>query len=436
MNNSAKELFQLAENYLPGGICATARANDAFGHPFYVSKGNGSCIYDLEGNEYIDMCISHGASLLGHNHPIIKEAVNKALDLGIICAYENEYNSALAELIAEIIPCAEMVRYAGSGTETVMHALRLVRAATGREKIIKFEGHFHGYSDSLFYSSAPPLNKAGSKSKPSPFAQSSGMPKSLIHNIIIIPFNDPEVLEKTFSEHGREVATLILEPVNYDAGCIVPKPGFLRLCRELCDEYGVLLFFDEVLTAFRFALGGAQEYFGVIPDIAVLGKALGGGMPISAVVGKQDVMMHLRPVGESEMSGTYLSHSTAVLAAIAALGEYGKEDFYKNLSKLSDYFYSGFQTIIDHCGVPVILQHMGSRFGMYFGLTKGVANYREAALQNISMEHVFIAECAKRGVYFHVSPHHGFSAMHTENDLAKVLDAIELAMEQVKRSIT
>ncbi len=245
-----------------------------------------------------------------------------------------------------------MSRFAGSGTETIMHGLRLARAATGREKIIKFEGHFHGYSDDIFISSAPPIDQAGLPSSPQPYLQSAGTPTQARELVIIVPFNDPAALEKAFAKRGHEAAALILEPINYDSGCILPQPGFIQLCRQLCDRYNVILFFDEVLTAFRVALGGAQELYGVTPDMCVLGKAIGAGMPISALAGKQEIMQNLRPQGQSEMSGTYLAHLTAVLSAQAAIDVYAQPNFYSQLEKLCKRFYSGFQTIIDSSGVP------------------------------------------------------------------------------------
>jgi len=432
MTKPARNLYEIARQYLPGGVSASARTNVAIGHPFYVTRGDGSKVYDVDGREYIDMSMSHGASLLGHNSPKVRQAVLKALELGLVCSYETEYHSALAKRITEIVPCAEMIRFAGSGTETIMHALRLARTATGREKIIKFEGHFHGYSDHLFFSCAPSIENAGPPSTPIAYPQSAGIPKILADLIIIVPFNDPAALEAVFDEHGHEVATLILEPVNYDSGCIIPTSGFINLCRELCDQYGVLLFFDEVLTAFRIALGGAQEYFGVTPDLCVLGKALGGGMPISAIAGRHDIMMHLRPVGKSEHSGTFLAHLTAVMAALAALEEYSRKDFYERLNKLGKRFYDGFQEIINQSDVPVRLQYVGPRFGLFFGITEEVTNYRKACAQNLTMMHKFIADCITNGVYFHVSPHHGFSAAHTEVDIDRCLDVIEIALTNIR----
>jgi glutamate-1-semialdehyde 2,1-aminomutase len=432
--SSVEELYSFARGYLPGGVSASARANEAIGHPFYVTRGDGPRIYDLDGREYVDMCMSHGASLLGHNHPKIKEAVARALELGIVCSGETEYHSALAKKVTELVPCAEMARFAGSGSETIMHALRLARTFTRREKIIKFEGHFHGFSDHVYYSAAPPLDEAGPPATPIPYPESSGMPTSLKDLVVVVPFNDPVALEAAFAKHGHEVAMLIMEPINYDSGCIVPRPGFAQLCRDLCDRHGALLFFDEILTAFRMAPGGAQEYLGIVPDLCVLGKAFGGGMPISSFAGKREIMMHVRPVGRSAHSGTYMSHLTVVMAALAALEEYSHPGFYEHLESIGQRFYTGVQEIIDRSGVPVRLQHVGPRFGMYFGLRSEVTNYREAAQQNHAMLLTFIAGCIDRGVYVHVSPHHGFSAAHTQADIDRALDAIEGAMADVKQA--
>ena len=429
-------LYNFAKLYLPGGVSASARANRALGHPLYIAHGDGAKIYDINGREYIDVCMSHGASLIGHNHPLIKAAVTRALELGIICAYETEYHSALAKHITEMVPCAEMVRFAGSGTETIIHALRLTRTAPRREKVIKFEGHFHGYSDDLNYSVTPPLNEMDTTQDLLPYPQSTGMAKTLADKLIVVPFNDFDALEKVFIEQGQEIATLIMEPINYDAGCIIPKPGFLQHCRDLCDKHNVLLFFDEVLTAFRLSAGGAQSYLNVLPDLCVLGKAFGGGMPISAIAGKREVMMHFRPEGESEHSGTYLSHLTTVLAAQKALEIYSEPNFYDRLTRTGNKFYTGFQQIINRSGLSVRLQYAGPRFGIYFGITNEVTNYREAARQNQEMLLTFIKGCIKRGIYFHVSPHHGFSSAHTDSDLDRSLHGIEGAITDVKETFS
>lgn len=434
LTSSTQKLFETACEVLPGGVSASARRNASLNHPFYVSRGDGPLVYDLDGNPYVDMCCSHGASFLGHNHPSIKMAVQRALELGIVCSAETEYQVKLALQLRTLVPCAEMSRFSSSGTETMMHGLRLARAATGRQKFIKFEGHFHGYSDGLNFSSAPPLEKAGPYDAPIPFPQSAGIPNTARADVIVVPFNDFTALESVFDAHGSECAALIMEPINYDSGCILPEVGFIERCRELCDTYRTILFFDEVLTAFRTAPGCAQEALGVVPDLAVLGKAFGGGMPISALVGKRWVMNHLRPQGESEMSGTYLSHLTATLAASAALDQYATPGFYDTMSVRCERFYNGFQNLIDRSGLAVRLQHCGARFGVYFGLEpdKPVVQYRAAARHNLGQLLTFARGCVKRGTYLHISAHHGFSFVHTDAELDRALEAIEGALNDVK----
>lgn len=433
MTTRAEVLYATASQYLPGGVCASARANAAIGRPFYVSRGDGALLYDLDGKPYIDMCTSHGASLLGHNHPAIKAAVQSALDIGILCANETAEPARLARRICDLVPCAEMVRFAGSGTETVMHGLRLARTATGRTRFIKFEGHFHGYADALNFSVMPPLDQAGPASAPRAYPESAGMPADAGVELILVPFNDPAALEAAFVAHGPTVAALLMEPINYDQGCIVPLPGFAQLCRDLCDRHGALLFFDEVLTACRMAPGGAQQYLGVAPDLCVLGKAFGGGMPISALAGRRSVMRHLKPLGSSQMSGTYLAHPTGVAAALAALEVYSAPGYYERLEALCAHFYAGFEALIRDSGVVLRLQHLGPRFGLYFGVHEPVTHYRQAAMKDHAAEMCFIRGCFERGVFFQPSAHHGFSSAHTITQLDEVLRVVEGALADVRR---
>lgn len=432
MTTRAELHYAAASQYLPGGVCAAARANAAIGRPFYVSRGDGALLFDLDGKPYIDMCTSHGASLLGHNHPAIKAAVQSALDIGILCANETELAARLAARLRDLVPCAEMARFAGSGTETVMHGLRLARAATGRTKFIKFEGHFHGYADALNFSVMPPLDEAGPAGAPRLYAESAGMPAGAGADLILVPFNDEAALRAAFAAHGDSVAALLMEPVNYDQGCIAPLPGFAALCRSLCDRHGALLFFDEVLTAFRMAPGGAQQHLGVTPDLCVLGKAFGAGMPISALVGRRAVMRHLRPLGRSQMSGTYLAHPTALAAALAALEIYASPGFYEQLMARSDAFCAGIERLVRASGVVMRLQHLGPRFGLYFGIDTPVTNYRQAARRDLAAELCFIRGCFARGVFFQPSAHHGFSAVHTPAQLDAVLQAVEGALQDVR----
>jgi glutamate-1-semialdehyde 2,1-aminomutase len=430
--NSAERLHARARQVLPGGVTATARANPALGHPMYVARGEGPYVFDLDGRRYVDFCTSHGASLLGHGHPRVTEAVAQALALGVVCAAETEHSVRLAEQLREAVPCAEMVRFAGSGTEAMMHGLRLARAATGRRRIVKFEGHFHGYSDALNFSVMPPVAEAGPARAPTPYAESAGMAARDADDLVLLPFNDAAALEEAFARGGDSIAALLVEPVNYDQGCVLPAPGFLEACRRLCSEHGALLFFDEVLTAFRFELGGAQTRYRVTPDLCVLGKALGGGMPISALAGRSDVMRHLKPEGSSQMSGTFLAHLTGVLAAGAAVREYATPGFYDTMLARCERFYGGLQQAIDASGVTVRLQHLGPRFGLYFGVAGPVGDYRQAARRDLAQEWRFIAACHRRGVFLQPSAHHGFSAVHDDAVLQQALEAMGDALRELR----
>lgn len=435
----SQQLYERARRCEPGGASASARMNQALGLPLYVARGDGARIYDVDGNEYIDFCISHGASILGHNHPAIKEAVQRALEMGILCSYETEYHVALAEKIVKMVPGAEMVRFSGSGTETIMHTLRLAREFTGKDKIIKFEGHFHGYDDYIYWSTRPPLDEVGPPEAPLAYPQSGGIPEGLRDYIIVIPFNDPAVLERTITNHKDDVAALIMEPINYDAGCITPQPGFMEQIGELTAQNNILLIFDEVLTAFRMAPGGAQEYLGVVPDLAVLGKATGGGMPLSAITGKREVMTHVRPLGNAEHSGTYMGHLIPVMGSLACLNELSRPGVYEHLHALGEHFYADLWEIIRHTGVRARLQYIGPRFFIYFGLDpdEEVINYRMAARHDPAMALQFTREVMKRSVYFHdyggKVAHHGFSVAHTLDDMDQALDAIQSAFKALAR---
>ena len=430
--SAAQALHARAQRVLPGGVTASARANPALGHPMYLTRGQGAHVFDLEGRRYIDFCTSHGASLLGHGHPGVMGAVAQALEIGGLCAAETEHSILLAEKLCEVVPCAEQVRFGGSGTETVMHGLRLARTATGRRRVVKFEGHFHGYSDALNYSVMPPVERAGPASAPQPYAESGGMPEQAADDLVLLPFNDFDALERAFAEHGHDIAALLVEPVNYDQGCVMPADGFLQACRRLCDAHGAVLFFDEVLTAFRVALGGVQAYLGVTPDLCVLGKALGGGFPISALAGRREVMRHLKPEGRSQMSGTFLAHPACVMAAGAALAAYSQPDFYPTLWRRSEVFADALQAAIDEVGVVVRLQHLGPRFGLYFGVDGPVTDYRQAARRDLAQEMAFIRACHDRGVYLQPSAHHGFSSAHDEATLLQAAAVMREALVELR----
>ena len=261
----SQELYQFANNYLVGGVCSSARVNPMLGHPLYMSKGDGSKVYDLDGNEYIDFCTSHGASILGHNHPKIREAIMEAVELGVLCSYETEHHSRLAKMVVDLIPCADLVRFTGSGTEATMHSLRAARAFSGKEKIVKFQGHFHGFHDYVQYNWWPQLSEPEPDGPIAPLAESAGMPAGMEEHIIVLPFNNPGVLERTIKSHKDEIAAVILEPVNFNSGGIMPEKDYMTAMRQLTRDNDIVLIYDEVLSGFRTGTGGGTRIFGYNP---------------------------------------------------------------------------------------------------------------------------------------------------------------------------
>src|SRR4051812_11791455 len=261
------EQYQRACEYLAGGVSSSTRLNRAVGHALLFDRAEGCRVWDLDGHEYIDLCCSHGATLLGHGDRRVRRAVEQALDRGAPCSYENELHTEFAQLLCETIPCYERVRFTGSGSEATMHCLRLARAYTGRSKLLKFEGNFHGYHDQVMYAIGTPADQLGPEAVPTVYPGSAGLPEGLDQNLVVLPYDRPDLLDEAFRKHGAELAAAILEPVYYNAGCIIPTPEFLAALRNLTRAHGVVLVFDEVLSAFRMAPGGAQEYLGVTPDL-------------------------------------------------------------------------------------------------------------------------------------------------------------------------
>ncbi len=425
-------LFQAARQVLVGGVSSSARVCRAFGdRPMYVARGDGARVWDVDGREYIDLCTSHGASLLGHGHPAIVAALRQAGELGILCSHETEHHAALARKIVELVPCAEMVRFTGSGTETTLHALRLARALTGRERILKFTGHFHGYHDFVMFE--PGADPHDGSLVP----QSAGVPPELARYLVIVPDNDPDALEQAFRRHGPEIAAVIMEPIHYNAGCIVPERAFVGQVQSLAHANGSLLIFDEVLSGFRMAPGGAQEFLGVTPDLCTLGKALGGGLPLSAICGRREVMEGLRPVGPVQHSGTYNAPLVCILAGLAALEAYSTPGFYAHIRALGERLTRGIEEIIARSGVKARVQGLGARFGLYFGIEKPVRCYRQSLENDTALTERFIAAAWRNGVYFHDyggrgAHHHGFSAAHTAADIDRALEGIEAAFRAIR----
>jgi glutamate-1-semialdehyde 2,1-aminomutase len=431
---ASERLWERARQRLPGGVNAAARIHASLGRPLLVDRAEGGRLWDVDGRAYIDLNMSFGASLLGHGHPAVKAAVAHALELGIMCGYETEAQVRLAERLCDLIPSAELVRFAGSGTETTWHALRTARVATGRPRVVKFEGHFHGYNDSLGYSFWPSREQAGPADAPRTVPESGGMPDALAELTIVLPWNDVAALEAVFEAHGPEIAAVVMEPVNHDSGTILPQPGYLEAARDITRRHGAVLIFDEVLSGFRTGVGGAQALYGVTPDMTTLGKTLGGGTALSAFVGSRDVMSSVAPLGRSVHSGTYNAHLIPVMAGLAFLDVATDPDFYPGLRRLEEAFYPELQAIFDRAGLPVLLQEKGARFSLLFGLERPPVRYRDLLAHDTATATRFYGLALEEGVYFNASWHHGFSAMHTRADLDEALERIERAASRLVAS--
>ena len=425
-------LYELARRYLPGGVSAAARLDKALGRPFYAARGDGPRIWDVDGREYIDMHMSYGAALLGHGHPAIKRAVEQALEMGVLCGFETSLQSEVARKITEYVPCAELVRFAGSGTETVWHAVRTARVYTGRWKVIKFEGHFHGYSDTLGFSMWPPLDEAGPIDAPRTVPESGGIPPADAAEVIVLTWNDIGAFERCLKAYRGQIAAVIMEPINHNSGTILPVPGYLEAVRALTQQHGIVLIFDEILSGFRTGPGCAQEYLGVTPDMCTLGKCLAGGLPLSAFCGRREVMEAVAPLGSAVHSGTFNAHPVALSAASAFLDVIGDPAFWTDLRAKEQFLYAGLREAFARAGVRVWVQGVGTQFGLLFGLDREPTNYREVALCNRLMEIEFYRAAHAQGVYFAYAWHHGFSAVHTRADLEQALEAIELAARSLR----
>src|SRR5438477_582019 len=340
-----KEQHQRASQWLAGGVSSSTRLNRALGHAMLFDRAAGCRVWDLDGREYIDLCTSHGAALLGYGDARVRDAVEAVLDRGAACSYENELHTELARLLCDTVPCLERVRYTGSGTEATLHCIRLARAFTGRDRLLKFEGNFHGYHDQVMYAIGTPADRLGPEESPTIYPGSTGLPEGLDRNLVVVPYNRVDLFEAAFRRHARELAAVVCEPVYYNAGCIIPDREFMEALRRRTREAGVLLVFDEVLSAFRMGAGGAQEYLGVTPDLCTLGKAVGGGFPLSVFGGRREVMDKLMPVGDCQHSGTYNGHMVAVAAGLAALTAYREPGFYDHIFAVAGKLFDGLNAI-------------------------------------------------------------------------------------------
>ncbi|NID17579.1 glutamate-1-semialdehyde 2,1-aminomutase [Luteibacter yeojuensis] len=386
------ELFARARQLLPGGVNSPVRAfTSVGGEPFFTARADGAYLWDVEGNRYIDYVGSWGPMIAGHNHPAVREAVERAvrdgLSFGTPCAAE----VTMAETIVSLVPSVEMVRMVNSGTEATMSAIRLARGATGRSKIVKFEGCYHGHGDSF-------LVKAGSGALTFGVPTSPGVPKAAADLTLTLPYNDIDAARALFAEHGDDIAALIIEPVAGNMNCIPPKDGYLQALRELCTKHGALLIFDEVMTGFRVALGGAQAHYGITPDLTCFGKIIGGGMPVGAYGGRRDLMAQVAPAGPIYQAGTLSGNPVAMAAGLAMLELIQAPGFHDDLAARTVRLTDGILGAAREAGIPFSVNRVGAMFGLFF-TSETVESYAQATAADVARFNRFFHGMLERGVY-------------------------------------
>jgi len=427
MSKSA-QLFQQAQKTIPGGVNSPVRAfKSVGGTPVFIDSANGAYLYDVDGKKYIDYIGSWGPMLLGHNHPSIREAVIKAAEKGLSFGAPCPAEITMAETICELVPSMEMVRMVSSGTEATMSAIRLARGFTGRNSILKFEGCYHGHADSL-------LVKAGSGALTLGVPNSPGVPADFAKYTLTAEFNNLEQVKAIFAEQGADLACIIVEPVAGNMNCIPPAPGFLEGLRALCDEYGAVLIFDEVMTGFRVALGGAQAYYNIKPDLTTLGKIIGGGMPVGAFGGRRDIMQHIAPLGGVYQAGTLSGNPIAMAAGLAALTEIRKPGVYDVLTAKTTQLIEGLAAAAKEVGIPLATTQVGGMFGVFFSNETQITNYQQATQCDIAAFKRFFHLMLEQGVYLAPSAYEaGFlSIAHSDDDLAYTIAAAKKAFIQLK----
>lgn len=423
-------LFAQAQQHLAGGVSSDARRS-VQPVPLYVSHALGSRLWDVDENEYLDYVLGQGPLVLGHGHPAIIEAVKAQLDRGQVFSAQHEHEVEVAAAVCRLVPCAERLRFNSVGSEAMHAAWRLARAFTGREKILKFEGHYHGWFDSALYSVAPPLDLAGPPEAPLPVPGTRGQARSTAGDLVIAPWNDLAALAVLLERHGAQVAAVCLEPILCNSGCIAPLPGFLEGAQSLCRQHGCLLIFDEVITGFRVALGGAQSLLGVTPDLAVFGKALAGGFPLSCLAGRAEVM-DLISRGEVGHAGTFNSNPVVMAAAAAALRELETNAavLYPRLAALGQRLMAGLRAAAAAAAVPLLADGPGPVFSLYLTEQPAVHNYRDYARCNLAgmarlnrclLDHG--VNTVGRGLWF-------LSAAHTDLDIEQTIAAFAAALAE------
>jgi glutamate-1-semialdehyde 2,1-aminomutase len=410
--------FQAAQNHIPGGVNSPVRAFAGVGgDPIFIKRASGAYIYDEDEKQYIDYVGSWGPMILGHARPEVITAVRDAAGNGLSFGAPTLLETTMADKVCELVPSMDMVRMVSSGTEATMSAIRLARGFTGRDKLVKFEGCYHGHADSL-------LVKAGSGALTLGQPSSPGVPEALAELTVTLPYNDLDTFNKAIEEIADQVACVIIEPVAGNMNCIPPVDGFLQGVRKICSEKNIVLIFDEVMTGFRVALGGAQAHYGITPDLTTLGKVIGGGMPVGAFGGKREIMEHIAPLGPVYQAGTLSGNPIAMTAGLKTLELISTPTFYDELSEKVEFLTNGILDAAKTAGIDMTCNRVGGMFGLFFS-NKQVDSFEQATQCNLDQFQKFFHGMLKQGVYLAPSAYEaGFvSAAHTETDLQNTIDA-------------
>ena len=420
--NESQNLFEKAKKLIPGGVNSPVRAfRSVGGTPFFTDKASGSRLTTVDGQELVDYVCTWGPAIHGHDHPVIREAISQALSKGTSFGTPGPAEVEMAELIVELVPSVEKVRMCNSGTEATMSAIRLARGYTGRDKIIKFAGCYHGHVDSL-------LVKAGSGALTLGNPDSAGVPASFAAETLVLPYNDLDAVTETVSSQPDQVAAIIVEPYPANCGLILPLPGYLEGLRRLCSQFGVVLIFDEVMTGFRLGLGGVQERTGITPDLTAMGKIIGGGLPVGAFGGKAEIMDHLAPLGPVYQAGTLSGNPLAMAAGIASLKLLKETNPYERLELMGQEIASGLIKLAESKSISLQVPQVGSMFCLFFS-EQTVTNYEQAVAAKHEMFNNFFHHCLKGGVYLPPSSYETcfISSAHQQEDISKTLETFESA---------
>ncbi len=425
----SQTLYDKAQQLIPGGVNSPVRAfNGVGGTPLFIERADGAYIFDVDGKAYIDYVGSWGPMVLGHNHPSVRDAVIKAVNKGLSFGAPTAAEVQMAELVCELIPSIDMIRMVNSGTEATMSAIRLARGFTLRDKIIKFEGCYHGHADCL-------LVKAGSGALTMGEPNSPGVPEDFVKHTLTCTYNDLASVRQAFENYPQEIACIIVEPVAGNMNCVLPTAEFLPGLRALCDEFGALLIIDEVMTGFRVALGGAQDLYNVVPDLTCLGKIIGGGMPVGAFGGRHEVMEKLAPIGPVYQAGTLSGNPVAMAAGLACLNEVAQPGVHSRLTELTDKLASGLKKAAKAEGIPLVVNHVGGMFGIFFTDSASVTCFQDVMKCDTERFKKFFHLMLQQDVYLAPSAFEaGFmSIAHSDEDIEKTITAARVAFAELPK---